>query len=126
MTQSIKLEVFDPAMCCSTGVCGPDIDPRLPRFAADLEWLKSKGIEVVRYNLAQEPGAFVANESVRMALQSQGSGILPLIILNGEIVSRNAYPVRAQLAALVGLPIPAEPVAAEATPSGRSLNVLNT
>ena len=124
MKQSIKLEVFDPAMCCSTGVCGPEIDPRLPRFAADLEWLKSKGIEVVRYNLAQEPGAFVANESVRMARQSQGSNILPHIIRAGENVSRTAYPVRAQLAALVGLPIPAEP--AEATPSGRSLNVLNT
>jgi hypothetical protein len=39
----IVLEVFDPAMCCSTGVCGVEVDPRLPRFAADLEWLTSLG-----------------------------------------------------------------------------------
>ena len=54
----IKVQVFDPAMCCSTGVCGPSVDPVLPRFAADLEWLKSKGVRVERYNLAQEVGAF--------------------------------------------------------------------
>ena len=47
----IKVQVFDPAMCCSTGVCGPSVDPVLPRFAADLEWLKSKGVQVERYNL---------------------------------------------------------------------------
>ena len=28
------LQVFDPPMCCSTGVCGPQVDPELPRFAA--------------------------------------------------------------------------------------------
>ena len=54
----IKLQVFDPAMCCSTGVCGPSVDPVLPRFSADLEWLKSReGVQVQRYNLAQEVAA---------------------------------------------------------------------
>jgi len=40
----MKIEVYDPPMCCSTGVCGPAIDPVLPRFAADLEWLKGRGV----------------------------------------------------------------------------------
>ena len=28
-----KIEIFDPAMCCSTGVCGPGVDPELLRMA---------------------------------------------------------------------------------------------
>ncbi|MFN8000751.1 MAG: arsenic metallochaperone ArsD family protein [Acidobacteriota bacterium] len=23
----MKLEIFDPPMCCATGVCGTDVDP---------------------------------------------------------------------------------------------------
>lgn len=56
-----RLQVFDPAMCCSTGVCGPHVDPQLPRFSADLEWLGTQGVEVERYNLAQQPRVFVAS-----------------------------------------------------------------
>lgn len=38
-----KLEVFDPALCCSTGVCGTDIDQALVNFATDVDWLKKQG-----------------------------------------------------------------------------------
>jgi arsenite methyltransferase len=54
------LQVFDPPMCCSSGVCGPSVDPRLPRFAADLDWLRNQGVQVERFNLAHQPQAFVA------------------------------------------------------------------
>lgn len=56
-----SVKVFDPAMCCSTGVCGPSVDPKLVRFAADLDWLRSKEAGVERYNLAQQPAAFAAD-----------------------------------------------------------------
>ncbi len=56
-----KVQIYDKPMCCSTGVCGPEVDPVLPRFAADLDWLKSQGHAVERFNLAQQPAAFVAN-----------------------------------------------------------------
>ncbi len=95
-----KLQVFDPAMCCSTGVCGPSVDPAFPRFAADLEWLKSKGIEVERYNLAQEVAAFTSNLVVKQTLNSKGSKCLPLLLVDGTIVSEGAYPGREELAKL--------------------------
>ena len=104
-----KLEIFDPPMCCSTGVCGAEVDPVLPRFAADLEWLKTQGINVERYNLAQQPGVFVANESVKAALHAQGNSCLPLILLDGQIVSRAAYPDRIALAGYVDVNAAAEP-----------------
>ncbi len=93
-----KLQVYDPAMCCSTGVCGPSVDPALPRFSADLEWLKSKGLEVERHNLAQEVAAFTSNPVVKAALNSRGSKCLPLLLLDGTIVFEGAYPAREELA----------------------------
>ena len=35
------LTVFDPAMCCSTGVCGSDVDQVLVNFSADVQWLRT-------------------------------------------------------------------------------------
>lgn len=98
-----KLQVFDPPMCCSTGVCGPNPDPVLPRFAADLQWLSQQGIVVERHNLAQEPGAFAANETVKAALAQYGNDCLPLILVNDAIMSRGVYPSRKELARFVGL-----------------------
>lgn len=57
------LSIYDPAMCCSTGVCGVEVDPRLPRFAADLAWLQGLGVRVERFNLAQDPRAFALSPS---------------------------------------------------------------
>lgn len=105
-----KLQVFDPAMCCSTGVCGPSVDPALPRFAADLEWLKSKGLEVERYNLAQEVAAFTSNPIVKQALNSKGSKCLPLLLLDGAIVSEGGYPAREELAKLAHVEFEPGPV----------------
>jgi len=90
-------------MCCSTGVCGPQVDPQLPRFAADLEWLRNQGVEVERYNLAQQTGAFVDNAAVKQTLVAEGEKCLPLILLDGEIISRREYPSRDELAALAGV-----------------------
>jgi AhpD family alkylhydroperoxidase len=96
--RTVSLQVYDPAMCCSTGVCGPAVDPRLPRFAADLEWLAEKGVSVERFNLAQQPEAFAANGQVKQALEAEGTDCLPIVLVNGVIVGKGAYPEREQLA----------------------------
>src|ERR1039458_10861519 len=83
-----KVQVFDPPMCCSTGVCGPSVDPALARFSSDLHWLANQKIAVERYNLAQQPQAFAASEVVKTALKQHGNECLPLILLNGAVVSK--------------------------------------
>lgn len=88
------IQVYDKPMCCSTGVCGPDVDPALPRFAADLQWLKSQGHQVERFNLAQQPSAFIQNAEVHQLLATHGTTCLPLILVDGKIVSQGAYPSR--------------------------------
>ena len=67
------IHVYDKPMCCSTGVCGPQVDPALARFAADLDWLKTQGNQVERFNLAQQPGAFAENSEVRQILAARGN-----------------------------------------------------
>lgn len=99
----MKIEVFDPAMCCSTGVCGPSVDPVLPQFAADLEWLKSKGIEIERYNLAQQVAAFARNPLIKAQLNSKGTKCLPIVLVDGAVMSEGAYPTREQLAKFVSI-----------------------
>jgi hypothetical protein len=98
-----KLEIFDPPMCCSTGICGPDPDPRLAQFAADLAWLASRGVRVARYNLAHEPAAFVANPQVKRLLDQWGPSCLPLILREETIVARGRYATRRELGDLAGV-----------------------
>jgi len=97
------VKIFDPAMCCSTGACGPNVDPKLVQFAADLDWLKSQGVIVQRHNLSQNPAAFVENELVKTILGEKGETALPLVLLNGRIVETGSYPTRDKLAELLQL-----------------------
>jgi N-acetylglutamate synthase-like GNAT family acetyltransferase len=97
-----KLEVFDPAMCCSTGVCGVDVDPVLAQFAADLQWVEAKGVAVARHNLGQEPQAFAANPAVLKEMEA-GMDRLPILTVDGHIVSTGMYPSRVQLAQKLGI-----------------------
>lgn len=105
----ITVEVFDPPMCCSTGVCGPNVDPALARFSADLHWLSNQGIHVERYNLSQQPQHFVANALVKATLTQEGDKCLPLILVNGRIASQGGYPLREELAKLSGLRVQEAP-----------------
>jgi arsenical resistance operon trans-acting repressor ArsD len=98
----VTLRVFDPAMCCSTGVCGPSVDPELARFAADVDWLQKQGVTVERFNLSQQPGAFAETPAVKEAL-ARGTEVLPLVLVGDRIAVEGAYPSRETLAALAGV-----------------------
>jgi AhpD family alkylhydroperoxidase len=98
-----NLTVFDPPLCCSTGVCGPSVDPTLVRFAADLKWLESRGVTVERHNLAQDPVAFAEHELVRAWLTEKGESALPLVLMGQEVVASGSYPARDELADALGL-----------------------
>jgi AhpD family alkylhydroperoxidase len=108
------VEVFDPPMCCSTGVCGPSVDPALATFAADLQWAGENGARVTRYNLAQEPGRFAGHDAVRALLAEGGEEVLPVVVVDGEVRSSGRYPARAELAAWA-LPAAAADVLDEVT-----------
>ena len=122
-----KLDVFDPPMCCSTGVCGPSVDKKLVQFAADLDWLRQQGLAVERFNLAQQPAAFVRNPLVKQALDNDGDKCLPIILVDGQEVCRGRYPARQELADLLNIAVkqqigPYTPVVAELVAIGASIS----
>jgi hypothetical protein len=92
MEAIIKVQVYDPPMCCASGVCGTEIDQALVAFAGFLDQMKSKGAVVERFNLAQQPLAFIQNPKVKAFLDSDGADALPLIFVNGQQVMSGGYP----------------------------------
>lgn len=98
------VRVYDPPLCCSTGVCGPSVDPKLARFAGDLLWLESQGAAVERFNLAQQPAAFVENPKILALLNDEGASCLPVVVVGDEVVSAGVYPSREELTAFVDPP----------------------
>lgn len=100
---SARIQVFDPALCCPTGICGANVDPELVRIAGDLAWLETHGIDVERANLAQQPDAFVRTPAVLALLNAEDVACLPITIVDGEVVATREYPTRDRLAELVGV-----------------------
>jgi hypothetical protein len=96
------VQVFDPAMCCPTGICGPGVDPALLAITRDLRWLEAQGVTVERHGLAQEPDAFVAQPKVTGLMQAFGDKALPATLVNGEILTFGTYPSRDALVAALG------------------------
>ena len=99
----MKIQIFDPPMCCSTGVCGPSINPKLVQFAADVAWLATHDIAVDRFNLSQQPAAFVENPLVKNKLANAGEGCLPLILVDGVVRSEGRYLNREELSTLANI-----------------------
>jgi hypothetical protein len=100
------IQVFDPAMCCNTGVCVVDADQHLINFAADSEWAIKNGAKIVRLNLAQQPLAFAENKIVKDFLERSGTEALPLILVEGEFALAGRYPNRIELSRWTGIPLP--------------------
>lgn len=107
-----RIEVFEPALCCNTGVCGDDVDQALVTFTADMDWINSQGGDIARFNLANAPMDFAEREPVKAFLQLSGSEGLPLVLVDGVTAVTGRYPDRAQLAKWAG--IADEPAAAPA------------
>ncbi len=111
-----NIQVFDPALCCSSGVCGTDVDQALVSFSADLDWARQNGLTVERFNLAQQPMAFAENAAVKGLLARSGESALPITLVDGEVAFAGRYPARADLARWLDAPNAAAP-GTEASPA---------
>ncbi len=96
-----QIELYEGAMCCETGVCGPSVDEQLLAIREDLRWAESQGASVARHNLTSDPDAFVANPKVTGLMQAFGEKALPVLVIDGEISAHGHYPSREELALLL-------------------------
>jgi len=100
-----KMQIFESAMCCSTGLCGVGVDTELLRITTVLNSLKKNGIEVDRFNLTNAPMEFVNNKAVNDFINTKGVDELPAIVLDGEILMTGRYPSNEEFAKLLNIPI---------------------
>lgn len=92
----MKFTILDPALCCSTGVCGPDVDDSLVQTAANVKWLKSLGLEVTRHNVSNDGEAFQQYPEAIEKLKMDGLNSLPYILIDGKIVMSGRYPEKSE------------------------------
>ena len=98
-----NVSIYEPAMCCSTGLCGASVDPELMRISIDLDRLNKQGIEVNRYNLSSSPMAFLENSKVNDFINEKGVDELPLTVVDGEILKSGSYPTNEELISIFEL-----------------------
>lgn len=99
-----KMVIFEPAMCCSTGVCGPSVDKELLRISTVLNNLKNKGVLVERYNLNSNPQIFVDNKTINEILNKDGVEVLPVTMVDGVVVKTKTYPTNGEFCSLLDVP----------------------
>ncbi len=88
----VNVEIFDPPMCCPTGLCGPTLDQTLLDVNEMILKLKASGVRVARYQMASDPNAFLGNADVMRLVREQQMAALPITVVNGQLIKSGAYP----------------------------------
>lgn len=98
------MKIFEPAMCCSTGLCGVSVDPELLRISTVFDTLTKKGASVQRFNLSSTPAEFVSDTTINAYINEKGVDGLPVVIVDGTIVLEGRYPTNEEFLTLLELP----------------------
>ena len=96
--------IYEPALCCETGLCGVNVDPELLRISTVLNTLKNEGVVIERYNLNNAPIEFVKSSIVNQYVNEKGVDGLPVVTVDGEIVLAGRYPANDEILTLLDLP----------------------
>ena len=97
--RAMLIELFEPAMCCSSGVCGPAVDPKLIKLQETLRRIEEQGngeIKVRRFNLSNDLEAFARNAAINEVLKRQGPNGLPVTYIDGQLIAQREYPTMDQ------------------------------
>lgn len=87
-----KMFIYEPAMCCETGLCGVGVDKELLRVSTVINNLRKLGFEITRYNLTSAPMEFVKNTTVNEAMKKEGTKVLPVTIIDQTVMKSGSYP----------------------------------
>lgn len=99
------IAIYEPALCCETGVCGVNVDSELLRISTVFNNLQKNGIAAVRFNLNSAPNAFIENSEINQLVNGEGVDALPATVVDGKIVKTKAYPSNEEIAELLGIPL---------------------
>jgi hypothetical protein len=91
-TSTAVVELFDPPMCCPTGLCGPTLDQTLLDVNEMILSLQAEGLAVARYQMTGQPQAFLSNSDVMRLVREKQMAALPITIVRGQVVKVGEYP----------------------------------
>jgi hypothetical protein len=97
LDKRVDVEIFDPPMCCPTGMCGPTIDQSLLDVNEMIAKLQSNGFRVERYQMSTNPGAFTGNAEVMKLIREKQMAALPIVAVRGKIIAESYYPKLAEI-----------------------------
>ena len=86
------VEIFDPPMCCPTGLCGPTLDQSLLDLNEMIMFLQRENLRVERYQMTSHPNAFLSNAEVMKLVREKQMEALPIIVVRGKVIKVGAYP----------------------------------
>ena len=98
-TKQVDVEMFDPPMCCPTGLCGPTLDETLLDVNEMILTFQAEGIGIERYQMTSHPHAFLANPEVMRLVREKQMAALPITLVRGRVIKVGAYPVLAEVRA---------------------------
>jgi hypothetical protein len=93
------IEIFDPPMCCSTGLCGPTLDQTLLDVDEMVLELQAEGHRVARYQMTSDPQAFLGNPEVMTLVRERQLDALPITVVRSRVIKTNAYPAPSEVRA---------------------------
>jgi len=97
----MKIEIFDPPMCCPTGVCGPNTDPALLKIHEAFLALKKSGVDIERYSMTHQFNQFMQNEVIAKLINDNGLDVLPVTLVNGKVLATKGYPSYEEMEAAI-------------------------
>ena len=96
-TTPLDVEIFDPPLCCPTGLCGPVLDTTLVDLSDAVSTLAGEGHSVVRHMMTSDPHAFMRNTEVYALIKARQLEVLPITVVRGQVVKTSAYPTLDEL-----------------------------
>ena len=98
-----ELIIYEGVMCCSSGVCGPEPDKKLIDFNNALRKLKNdEELNVVRASLSHDLSMFLDNKEIFQIVKENGPSVLPIVTLNGKIMSKRNYLTYEEIKQMLG------------------------
>ena len=99
----MKIEIFDPPLCCPTGICGPNVDQALINLNEMIALLQKEGIQVERYQMTTHPHAFLNNAEVMKLVQEKQMAALPITVIYNQVIKTGSYPTIEEINKVLGI-----------------------
>ena len=97
--KTVAIELFDPSMCCPTGLCGPTLDQTLLDVSDMILALQADGWLVERYQMTSHPHKFINNMDIMRLVREKQMAALPITTVNGQVIKVGIYPTLSEIQA---------------------------